>query len=108
MQHLWTVANVYLRNAQMIISNHIVLRPFRKPTASLSSCPSHQLPAFLVLFLIHLADFSKVLPWGCKLLRGSCCRDYPRNKKFFLELSTSPLGTASFLNTAKLLLRLGS
>lgn len=41
MQHLWTAATVSLANGQINISNHIVLRSSRKPTASLSSWPSH-------------------------------------------------------------------
>lgn len=58
MQCLWTAATVSLANAQVNISNHIVLRSSRKPTASLSSWPSHHLPVTPVLFLTHWPDFS--------------------------------------------------
>lgn len=62
-QCLWTAATVSLANAQINRSNQIVLRSSRKPTASLSSWPSPQLPVFPALFLMHLADFGTGLPW---------------------------------------------
>lgn len=90
MQRLWTAATVSLANAQINRSNQIVLRSSRKPTASLSSWPSPQLPVSPALFLTRLADFGTGLPWGNELLGGSCCRESLRKKKFFLELPLAP------------------